>query len=178
MVATLPLAGCLPAAAQNLLLPARTAPANVPAFSARLRFPPLAASPSDPSILATGIPADYPGQSLASAAQSLMESVATPFLHQRRVSFASLAGGHLELKCFEALEPMESILLGPPAFAGSTAVGVGTQAQHPGMWVPLSRASYGLTLSFNLKGDSGSDHSAGFWGCLGRILGGRACHAN
>jgi hypothetical protein len=81
----------------------------VPRFSASLRFPPLAVSPSDSSILATGIPADYPGQSLASAAQSLAESVATPFLNQRRVSFVSLAGGHFELKCFEALEPMENI---------------------------------------------------------------------
>jgi hypothetical protein len=79
-VATLLLAGCLPAAAQNLLLPARTTPATAPAFSASLRFPPLAVSSSDSSILATGIPADYPGQSLASAAQSLTESVATPFL--------------------------------------------------------------------------------------------------
>jgi hypothetical protein len=103
-VATLLLAGCLPAAAQNLLLPARTTLTTVPAFSASLRFPPLAVSPSDSSILA-----DYPGQSLASAAQSLTESVATPFLDQRRVSFASLAGGHFELKCLEALEPMENI---------------------------------------------------------------------
>ena len=177
-MATLLLAGSLPAAAQNLLLPARTTPATVPRFSARLRFPPLAMSPTDSTPLATGIPADYPGQSLASAAQSLTESVVTPFLDQRRVSFASLAGGHLELKCFEALEPMENILLGPPAFGGSTAAGVATQANHPGMWVPLSRASYGLTLSFHLKGNSGGDHSAGFWGCLGRILGGRACPSN
>lgn len=82
-MATLLPAGCLPAAAQNLLLPARTIPATVPAFSARLRFLPLAVSPSDSSILAIGIPADYPGQSLASAAQSLTEFVATPFLDQR-----------------------------------------------------------------------------------------------
>jgi len=73
---------------------------------------------------------------------------------------------------------MENVLLGPTPFGGLTAMGLATQTQHPGMWVPLSRESYGLTLSFNLKGDRGSDHSAGLWGCLGRILGGRACLSN
>jgi len=85
-VATLLLAGCLPAAAQNLLLPARTAPVTVPSFRARFGPPPL---PSESSILAPGIPVDEQRQSLALAAQSLTESPETPFLVQTRVSFAS-----------------------------------------------------------------------------------------
>jgi hypothetical protein len=129
-VATLLLASCLPAAAQNLLLPARVTLETVPAFSASLRFPPVSkrfqhsghqhsggvsgAEPRFGSAISDGIRGDtVPGPDATVVRVTRRRALGTEVLRSARA--------HGEY------------LLALPAFGGSRAVGVATQAQHPGI---------------------------------------------
>ncbi len=171
LLVALLLASYLPAAAQNLVLPARFAPGATPTFSARLQFPLFSATANDSERLASVVPADYRGHNHSPEVESTVDYVKTPFVEQTRLPLARFSGGRFEFSGFDALRPMENVLLGP-------AWRMGTQA-HPAIWVPLADQSYGVSLSINLKHGPQSEHPLQFWRCLARVVGAvHGCHLN
>ncbi len=172
LVLALLLAGCLPASAQNLILSAGPAPLATPAFSAQLQAPPLAAALSYPDPLAMVIAADYRGRDHDPGIGSTVDYVKTPFVEQNHLPVARFFGGRFELGGFNTLRPMENVLLGPPALNAATKA-------HPGIRVPLSDESYGLSLSIRLKRHPAPEHQVSVWRCLGWVVGGgRGCRLN
>src|SRR5215510_7113679 len=145
LVAILLLGRCLPAAAQNVFLPTRPAAHTAPTFSVQLQPVPPASNR-----LATDVPVDYRANKLSSTVDSVMHYVETPFVQQTLVPLARFVGGHFELGGFDILRPMENELMGPPPSGSLTDWSVATQV-HPGIWVPESDESYGVSLSIHLK---------------------------
>ena len=167
------LVGCsLPASAQNLFLPGRLGEPGSPTFSVRLQFTAARA----PNRLATEVPADYHANKLNSSVDSATRYVETPFVQQTLVPLARFAGGHLELGGFDTLRPMENELLGPPP-SGNLAVWSVAAQVHPGIWVPQSDESYGLSLSIHLKRELEPGRQTQALRCLGWVVG-RGCHLN
>jgi len=172
LVLALMLAGSLPVAAQNLILPARRAPLATPAFSARLQSPALAAAANYPDRLTMVVAADDRDRNHNLGIGSTVDYMKTPFVEQKYLPVARFFGGRFELGGFSALRPMENVLLGPPASNATTKV-------HPAISVPRADESYGIRLTIHLKDGPQSEHGLQIWSCLGRVVGaGRGCHLN
>jgi len=163
----------MPASAQTLLLPARPVIPSALTLSARVVSPPMLVSPGDFIRPAINASADSPSRNLDSMIESAVDSVETPFAQQTQLPLARFAGGRLELGGFDTLRPVENFLLGPGSFAPWSA---GLQI-HPGVLVPPSDESFGLSLSIHGKRDPESQHPVQVWRCLGWVVGaGRGCH--
>lgn len=115
----------------------------------------------------------------SSVADSQVDYVDTTFSEQVRLPLFRLWSGHLEFGAFDIDRSMDTILLGPQSTGGLVNLSNILLPTHQGRIKPVDEVSYGMVLSFRLRGHSEWGPHIHGWKCLGWALGsGRGCRLN
>jgi hypothetical protein len=171
----------LPKAMPPIPLPEAPQP-NVAEQPTRLVFPGVFADSSalerlaDPSSPTFEVALPEQRHDHGSLADSQVDYVDTTFGEQVRLPLFRLWSGHLEFGAFDSDRAMDNILLGPQRNGGLFNISSILLPAHQGKMKPVDEVSYGMMLSFHLRGHSEWGPHIHGWRCLGWAIGsGRGC---
>lgn len=115
-------------------------------------------------------------QDRSSLTDSQVDYVETTFSEQVRMPLFRLWSGRLEFGAFDDERAMDNIFLGPQRAGGLANVSNLLMPAHQGKMTPIEEVSYGMMVSFHLRGHSEWGPHIHGWRCLGWAIGsGRGC---